>query len=159
MVGRPQDAGGLCPPCRHVLGPDETDWTCDHTVTQVNLAMALGRWLGDDEHVLARACNFIDEGHAGDVQEILRHVEGDENTVWTVESRDDIQGANIEVAFAVNGMAFLVEFAQEGPGQVVPAEGWTPECDYCDEKVETRDDRICAACKAEDAAEGTSHGT
>lgn len=153
---QPENADAVqgCAPCRWA---DAAEF-CDHTATEVNLAYALARWVTDDPEVTdddlaGRACAFLDDGAGDDVRQILRHVEGDETTVWTVVSLPDLVRGDIETAFAVNGVEFVVEFQQEGPGVVRPAATWRPECDYCGEPVAEIHDDICARCKAEEEAD------
>lgn len=143
-------------PCAPCLWADAGDF-CDHTATEVNLAYALARWVVDDPLVddvtlAGRACAFLDDEAGGDVRRILEHVEGDETTVWTVEARPefDYEGGQ---GFAVNGVAFAVEYQAEGPGQVQPAATWRPPCAICDESVVNFGDEMCARCNAEEEAE------
>lgn len=149
-------AWGQCAPCLAQIG-DGDWWTCDHTITEINLAMALARWVIDDDQadekdVLQRACMFLDDEAGADVRSILQHVEGDANTVWTVEAEPefDTEGGQ---GFVVNGVPFAVEYAHEGPGQVRPAATWRPPCDICGEAVASFGDTTCAVCDAEEAAD------
>lgn len=152
------DGQALCLPCRTVLS--DGDWGgCDHTPTEINLAMALAHWVADDPEIdadalLRRACGFLDDEAGGDARAILDHLTGDETTVWTIGPLDDFAAIpDIETAFTVNGVGFLVPFAQEGPGYIRLAETWRPDCEWCDQKVLLVGDELCPECMAMDAAE------
>lgn len=139
-----------CEPCLSVMG-DGDWWSCDHTDNEVELAMALARWSTDDPEVerdelLQRAAAFLDDGQGDDVRDIMKHLPP--AAEFVVESRPFPEG-DIETAFAVNGVEFVVEYQAEGPGRVELASAYRPECDDCGERVQNADDTLCALCMAD----------
>lgn len=145
-----------CAPCLAMMG-DGDWWTCDHTPTEVNLGMALARWVLDDDDapendLLQRAAMFLDDEAGADVRCVLEHVRGDESTVWTVEPDPEFD-TEAGQGFRVNGVPFAVEWQQEGPGTVRPAATWRPPCDICGEPVASFGDTTCVTCEAEEAAD------